>query len=150
MPDLQITVKPLPPVRLASLSEKVATQPEVSAVVGPLFDRVADLLIAAGAEPGLPIAEYDMDSHGVHITAGFTYDGPPVDGLVIVELPAVESAYTATHFGAMATIDDSWMALERAIEAAGAQSQRACREVYHESETPDQSNWVTELQQPVG
>ena len=149
MSAMQITEKPLPYVRLAALTETVASQPEVAGVVGPLFDRVADAIIASGGEPGLPIAEYDMNKHGVRITAGFVYDGPAIDGIVIVELPAVEAAFTATHLGTMATIDDSWHALNQAIAAHGATAQGACREVYLQSESEDQADWITELQQPV-
>ena len=149
MSAMEISEKPLPFVRLASLTESVASQPEVAAVVGPLFDRVADALSDAGATPGLPVAEYDMDRHGVRITVGFIYDGPTVDGLVVVELPAVESAFTATHLGTMATIDDSWQALNKAISDGGATAVGACREVYLRSESEDQADWITELQQPV-
>lgn len=149
MSDLQITVKPLPFLRLAALTETVGSQPEVAAVVGPLFDRVADAIVATGGEPGLPIAEYDMNKHGVRVRVGFTYDGPAIDGVDILELPAVESAVTGTHLGAMATIDDSWHAIHQAIEQRGAQAQGACREVYLDAESEDQSTWVTELQQPI-
>ena len=145
----QITEKPLPYVRLAALTQSVASQPEVAGVVGPLFDQVADAIVASGGEPGLPIAEYGMNKHGVRITVGFTYDGPAIDGLVIVELPAVDDAFTATHLGTMATIDDSWHALNQAIAAQGATAQGACREVYLQSESEDQADWITELQQPV-
>ncbi len=145
----QITEKPLPFVRLASLTQTVATQPEVAGVVGPLFDQVADAIVASGGEPGLPIAEYDMNKHGVRITVGFTYDGPAIDDLVIVELPAVESAVTTTHLGPMSSIDQSWDALNRAIAEQGAHAVGACREVYLESESDDQADWVTELQQPI-
>lgn len=149
MSALEITEKPLPFVRLASLTETVSSQPEIAAVVGPLFDRVAHALSDAGATPGLPIAEYDMTKRGVRITVGFVYDGPAVDGLVIVELPAVESAFTATHLGTMSTIDASWSALNEAITAGGATAVGACREVYLRSESDDQADWITELQQPV-
>lgn len=149
MSDLEITEKPLPAVRLATLTETVETQPEVAAVVGPLFDRVADALLASGATPGLPIAEYDMDRHGVRITVGFTYDGPAIDGLVIMQLPAVESAFTATHRGSMATIDESWGAVNAAITARGETAAGPCREVYLQSESEDQADWITELQQPI-
>lgn len=149
MSTLETSEKPLPFVRLASLTETVASQPEVAAVVGPLFDRVADALRDAGAMPGLPIAEYDMNKHGVRITVGFVYDGPAVDGVVIVELPAVESAFTTTHLGTMSTIDDSWSALNTAIAEGGATAVGACREVYLRSESEDQADWITELQQPI-
>lgn len=149
MSDLQTTVKPLPFLRLAALTETVSSQPEVAERVGPLFDRVADAILASGGAPGLPIAEYDMNKHGVRIRAGFTYDGPAIDGVDILELPAVESAVTGTHLGTMATIDESWQAIQRAIEERGAHAQGACREVYLESDSEDQSTWVTELQQPI-
>lgn len=149
MSDMQITEKPLPYVRLAALTETVASQPEVAAVVGPLFDQVADVLLAAGTTPGLPVAEYDMNKHGVRITVGFVYDGPAVDGIVVVELPAIDDAFTATHLGTMETIDDSWDAVNQAIIAQGATAQGACREVYLQSESEDQADWITELQQPV-
>lgn len=149
MSDVQITEKPLPFVRLAALTESVETQPEVAGVVGPLFDQVADVLLGAGATPGLPVAEYEMNKHGVRITVGFVYDGPAIDGVVIVELPAVESAFTTTHLGPMATIDRSWGALDEAITREGATARGACREVYLQSESADQTDWITELQQPV-
>ena len=79
MSTFEIDVKPLPAVRLASLSQTVASQPEVGPVVGPLFDRVEAALDAANAEHGLPLAEYDMDENGVRITVGFEYDGPALD-----------------------------------------------------------------------
>lgn len=149
MSTFEIDVKPLPAVRLASLSQTVASQPEVGPVVGPLFDRVEAALDAANAEHGLPLAEYDMDENGVRITVGFEYDGPALDGVEIVELPPADSAFTGLHRGIMAAIDESWQALNEAITEQGARAHGACREVYLESESDDQADWVTELQQPV-
>jgi predicted transcriptional regulator YdeE len=149
MSALTITEKPLPAVRLAAVSHHVASQPEVAAVVGPLFDRVADALTAAGFEPGLPVAEYAMDESGVHMTIGFVHDGPEVEGVDLVELPAAASAVTAVHHGAMATIDQSWDAVFSAISDSGRTASGPGREVYLTSESEDQADWVTELQQPV-
>jgi effector-binding domain-containing protein len=149
MSAMQITEKPLPYVRLAALTETVASQPEVAAVVGPLFDQVADVLRDAGAAPGRTLAENHKNKQGVRHTVGFVYDGPAIDGIVIVELPAVEAAFTATHLGTMETIDDSWDAVNQAITAQGATAEGACREVYLQSESEDQADWITELQQPV-
>ncbi|WEK61647.1 MAG: GyrI-like domain-containing protein [Candidatus Microbacterium colombiense] len=149
MSEIEITEKPLPAVRLAALTETVATQPEVAGVVGPLFDRVADALAPAGASLATPIAEYDMDENGVRITAGFVYDGPALDGIDIVELPAAASAVTGLHLGEMATIDRSWQALYDAITVRGAHAEGPCREVYVRAESEDQLDWITELQQPV-
>ncbi|WP_223623720.1 GyrI-like domain-containing protein [Microbacterium sp. EST19A] len=149
MAEPTITEKPLPSVRLGALSESVASQPEVAPVVGPLFDRVAETLIASGAELGVPVAVYEMDESGVRITVGFVYDGPQVDGIDIVELPAAASALTAVHHGVMATIDQSWDAVFTAIGDRGLRAEGPCREVYLTSESDDQIDWVTELQQPV-
>lgn len=149
MSEIEITDKPLPAVRLAALTETVATQPEVAGVVGPLFDRVADALATVDASLALPIAEYDMDENGVRITAGFVYDGPALDGVDIVELPAAAHAVSGVHLGEMAKIDQSWMALYDAIAARGLQAQGPSREVYVRAESEDQLDWITELQQPV-
>lgn len=149
MSEIEITEKPLPAVRLAALTETVATQPEVAGVVGPLFDRVADALLPVGASLAVPIAEYDMNENGVRITAGFVYDGEALDGVDIVELPTAESAVCGVHLGEMAKIDSSWMALHDAIAARGLQAQGPCREVYVRAESEDQLDWITELQQPA-
>lgn len=149
MSALTTTEKSLPAVRLAAATHTVATQPEVAAVVGPLFDRVADALVAAGEQPGLPVAEYDMDENGVRITVGFVHDGPPVAGVDIVELPAAASALSGVHRGAMTSIDQSWQALFQAIDEGGWRAEGPGREVYLTSESEDQADWVTELQQPV-
>lgn len=149
MSALTITEKSLPSLRLAAATHHVATQPEVAAVVGPLFDRVADALTAAGHQPGLPVAEYDMDENGVRITVGFVHDGPPVAGIDLVDLAAAASALSGVHLGAMSSIDHSWDAVFRAVDEGGWRAEGPCREVYLASESEDQADWVTELQQPV-
>lgn len=149
MTDSEIIEKPLPALRLAALTVRVATQPEVVGQVGPLFDRVADALTAVGASLSTPVAVYEMDEHGVRITAGYVSDDPAPDGLTIVELPAAASAVSLTHLGVMATIGLSWSAVFEAITERGARAEGPCREVYLRAESEDQVDWITELQQPI-
>jgi effector-binding domain-containing protein len=129
----------------------VAEQPQVGAVVGPLFDAVAEVLTHAHG-PGLlevPIAQYDMGEDGVSIVCGFEYDGEPLPGIEIVELPAEPLAACAIHLGPMNGISRSWMALMTEATERGLTLSGPGRELYVRAEREDQADWVTELQQPV-
>ena len=149
MTEREFVVKPLPAMRLAERSATAATQPEVGPLVGPLFDQVADALLAARQELGLGVAYYETTEGGAIVChAGFEYAGAGGDAFEIGELPAEAEAVALVHLGSMATIDDSWGAVFEWIGQAGNQASGPCREVYLESATDDQDTWVTELQQP--
>jgi effector-binding domain-containing protein len=49
----------------------------------------------------------------------------------------------------MARIGESWQALHRWVSDNGYRYDGPCRELYVRAESDDQSDWVTELQQPV-
>ncbi|MFE6996291.1 MerR family transcriptional regulator [Microbacterium sp. NPDC057659] len=149
MSHIEAIEKPLPAVRLAARTAVAPDQPSVGPLVGPLFDAVADALASTGAALTTPIATYESREDGMHITVGFAYSGDPVDGVEIVELPAVASAVCGVHLGTMEGIADSWMALHEEVLGRGAVPSGAGREVYLRSESEDQRDWVTELQQPV-
>ena len=149
MTATEIIRKPLSPLRLAALSGHAAEQPEVPAVVGPLFAQVAKALVAAGTTPGLAIATYDMGEDGLRITAGFEVSGEVPSSLEEVVLPAAEDAFCSVHLGAMDSIPDSWQALHPEIVARGAAPSGPARELYLRSEPTPQVEWVTELQQPA-
>ena len=149
MSRIEIIEKPLPALRLAARSAVVAEQPEVPGVVGPLFDSVAAILVPAGVPGGVPVAEYDMGEDGLRITAGFAHSGPVPDGAEAVDLPAVPAAVCGVHLGSMEHIGESWQAVHAEIIARGFTLSGPCREVYLRSESTDQADWVTELQQPV-
>ena len=149
MSRIEIIEKPLPAIRLAARSAVVAEQPEVPGVVGPLFDSVAAILVPAGVPGGVPVAEYDMGEDGLRITAGFAHSGPVPDGAEAVDLPAVPAAVCGVHLGSMEHIGESWQAVHAEIIARGFTLSGPCREVYLRSESTDQADWVTELQQPV-
>ena len=80
---------------------------------------------------------------------GTDYSGPDVEGVEIVELPAAETAICGVHLGSMERIPDSWAALHEEIIARGFVPSGPCRELYVRAVSEDQSDWVTELQQPV-
>ena len=90
-----------------------------------------------------------MGEDGLRITAGFAHTGPVPDGTEAVELPAVPTAVCGVHLGSMEHIAESWQAVHAEILARGFTLSGPCREVYLRSETADQADWVTELQQPV-
>ncbi|UNK70774.1 MerR family transcriptional regulator [Microbacterium sp. H1-D42] len=149
MSRIEIIEKPLPAVRLAARSAVVAEQAENAAFIGPGFDAVAEVLDAVGASRATPIACFASAEDGMLITVGYEYSGHPLDGVEIAELPAVPSAICGVHLGTMDRISHSWMALHEEILARGFVPSGPCRELYVRAVSDDQSDWVTELQQPV-
>lgn len=144
---MEIFEKSLPPVRLAAHAARVTDQSQVASVVGPMFGAVAGSL--GESDRGLPIAEYDMSDTGLEIVVGYEYEGEPRDDFEVVDLPPVALAVCYTHRGTMATIGDAWQALFDESIARGYIPSGPCREVYLVDGSEDQSDWVTELQQPV-
>ncbi|WP_029264780.1 MULTISPECIES: MerR family transcriptional regulator [unclassified Microbacterium] len=148
MSQIEIVDKPLPAVRLAAIRTIVADQPAVAAVVGPAFDAVAEII---GDQHSLstPIAEYETLDDGLQVIAGYAYTGPAQAGFEIIELPAAAAAVCGIHLGSMDRIAESWQAIHTEIFARGLVHDGPCRELYVRAVSEDQSDWVTELQQPV-
>ncbi|RIJ52089.1 MerR family transcriptional regulator [Clavibacter lycopersici] len=149
MSRIEIIEKPLPAVRLAARRTVVAEQPEVAGVVGPSFDAVAAVI---GGERGAletPIAQYAAVEDGLEVVAGYAHAGPARDGFEVVVLPAAEVAVCGIHLGSMDRIAESWQAIHAEVLARGLVHAGPCRELYVRAESEDQSDWVTELQQPV-
>ncbi len=148
MSEIEIVNKPLPALRLAAQRTVVSSQPEVALVIGGMFDAVAQAL--GGNEPGMPIAQYRALENGLEVTAGFEFDGESSKEFSIIELPASPQAVCGVHLGSMDTIHESWQAVHQEIFGRGATAHGPCREVYVRSQSADQHDWVTELQQPIG
>ncbi|HEY0373952.1 MAG TPA: MerR family transcriptional regulator [Amnibacterium sp.] len=158
MPDPTIPVefRSAPAQRVATLTRTAAGfgSGNIGPVVGPMFPEVQARLDAAGVAFGPAVAVYSADESGdgsgVLVTAGFEIgdDAPPVAGLDVHVLPAVEAAIT-THHGSMDTIDASWMALVEQVKASGAVLSDACREIYLTPGDRPQEEWVTRLVQPI-
>lgn len=149
MSRIEIVEKSLPAVRLAARRVIVSDQAEVASAVGPAFDAVAEVI---GDECGAlttPIAQYETREDGLHIIAGYAYNGPAREGFDVVDLPAAEAAVCGIHLGSMDRIAASWQAIHAEIFARGLVHSGPCRELYVRAVSENQDDWVTELQQPV-
>ncbi|MCU1474098.1 MerR family transcriptional regulator [Amnibacterium sp.] len=155
-PTTIVEFRSAPAQRVATLTRTAAGfgSSNIGPVVGPMFPEVQARLDAAGVAFGPAVAVYSADESGdgsgVLVTAGFEIGdaAPPVAGLDVHVLPAVEAAIT-THHGSMDTIDESWMALVDQVKARGAVLSDACREIYLTPGDRPQEEWVTRLVQPV-
>jgi effector-binding domain-containing protein len=148
----------VPAQRVATLTRTAAGFgfEHIGPVVGPMFPDAAARLDSAGVRrygPAVAVytADESGDGSGVLVTAGFVVedDVAEVPGLDVHVLPAVPEAAVATHHGAVDRIGDSWEALAEAVQARGARFSDACREVYLTPGDRPQSEWVTELVQPI-
>lgn len=149
MSEIEIIEKPLPAVRLAATRAVVGEQPEVAGVVGPAFDAIADIIGEESGALTTPIAQYETIDDGLQIVVGYAYNGPVRDGFDIIELPAADTAVCGIHLGSMEHIAESWQAIHAEVLARGLVHDGPCRELYVRAVSEDQSDWVTELQQPV-
>lgn len=146
----EYVVKSLPALRLAARRGSAQSQPEIAGFVGPAFAELAGPVAAAGGSLETAVATYDASEDGMRIVAGYGHSGPPVEGAEIVELPAVREAVCAVHLGSMDGIGAAWQALVRWVEGQGWTPDGPGRESYLRAEPGlDESEWVTELQQPV-
>ncbi|WP_405667199.1 MerR family transcriptional regulator [Streptomyces sp. NBC_00055] len=157
MPTDEVVVKTVPAVRVAELTGTAASyQPQdITAVIGPLYDRLFPLLEAAGIRPTGPgVARYEDASDGngtIVVHAGVTVSAPvgPVGdtGVTVLELPAFEAA-TIVHRGSMDGVLITEQTLARWLDANGYRSLGYTREINLEC-PEDKDKWVTELQEPV-
>ncbi|WP_341940677.1 MerR family transcriptional regulator [Microbacterium sp. LWH10-1.2] len=148
MSQVEIIEKPLPAVRLAAQTASVPEH-EVGSPVGPLFESLENVLGDECGALSTPIAQYSLGEDGMDITVGYAYGGERRDGFELVDLPAVELAICGVHLGAMDRIRETWSAVHAEIIARGYVPSGPCRELYVRAVSEDQSDWVTELQQPV-
>ncbi len=145
--------------RLVALTATADDTATVGPVVGPLFDRLASALVAAGRPPAgdePTVASYDVaDSGEVSVLVGFPWEGGSVDGPLaeagarVVDLPAVEHCARTTYRGPMTGIGEAWGRFVARLDADGWALAGPCREVYLVMPMDDPDAWVTELQQPV-
>jgi effector-binding domain-containing protein len=108
-------------------------------------------LAAAGVPPlGNAIAYYEDSPDGivVHAAAPVNADRDGRYPFAIVDLPAIEAA-TAIHRGLMDNILGTLDGMARWIEENGYRTIGLHREVYLNTTCEDQSDWVTEIQEPI-
>uniref|UniRef100_A0AAU2VQS2 MerR family transcriptional regulator n=1 Tax=Streptomyces sp. NBC_00008 TaxID=2903610 RepID=A0AAU2VQS2_9ACTN len=157
MPVNDVVVRNVAAVRVAELTGVAAGYgPEdITPVIRPLYEQLFPLLERAGVSPAGPgIARYEDAPEGggaVVVHAGVTVSAPagPLGdtGITMVELPPFEAA-TVIHRGAMAGVLATSQTLARWIDGSGYRSAGYAREVTLEC-PQDESQWVTELQEPV-
>ncbi|MEP7333044.1 MAG: MerR family transcriptional regulator [Terracoccus sp.] len=140
-------VKTVPAVRLAALTGMLEPE-EMGRNIGPMFDQVKSQLNAADASLSTAIATYAEAEEGMNVVVGYAYEGSPPDGLEQVDLPTA-TAVCSVHLGPMSQIGESWQAMHRWAVENAYEYDGPCRELYLRTESEDQQDWVTELQQPV-
>jgi DNA-binding transcriptional MerR regulator len=157
MPDYEVVLKPVEPVRVALLRDVVPSME----VVGPTFDRLFDEVIDhvmknGGQMSGPAIALWyeapDAQPNDIAVGAAVPTESAIQDGerVRIEELPGVETMASVVHRGSFATLSVAYSAIERWLEQSGHKVAGPSREVYLEYERDgDQSKYVTEVQFPV-
>jgi DNA-binding transcriptional MerR regulator len=156
MPD-DIVVKSLPAIRVAELTGTSGSfdPGEIGPVVRGLYEDLRSRLDVAGVAvtgPGVTRYEDVPGSGAISVHAGLPVAAgvDHIDGVRIVDLAGVDSAATIVHCGSMDDVLPTVQALARWLGANGypftAQHARelslACPQ--------DRSQWVTELQVPIG
>jgi DNA-binding transcriptional MerR regulator len=152
MPTTDVQVKKVPAVRVAEVTGVAADfGPEaIGPVIVPLYEELWGRLQTAGITPVGPMIAYyeDAPEGGVLIHAAAPVNVESIEGLAVVDLPAIERAATIVHHGSMDNVLSSIQTLATWIEDNGHTSAGYNREVYLEW-AEDTSKWVTELQEPL-
>jgi len=126
--------------------------------IGPLIPGLIDGLIDALDSAGTAFQEpsifwYEPAEQGpeMHVAVSFPVVGDPVpgEGYEVVTLPAVERAAVFSYRGEMAGIGSAWLQLAEAVAAEGHHLEGPSREVYVENQPRPESEWLTELVQPI-
>lgn len=140
-------VKTIPGVRLVA-QRRTMDRSEIGLHLEAMFEAVAQAIGDVAGALETPVATYEEVEDGLGVVAGYAGTGPAPEGCEIVDLPE-STAVCGVHLGEMARIGESWQALHRWVVGNGYEYAGPCREVYVRAVPPDQSDWVTELQQPV-
>ena len=151
-----VVVKHLAPVRVLELTGSAAGyEPEaITPVIQPLYCTVWQRMASADVIAAGPAIAYYQDDPAagggivVHAAVPVAAGADREHGLLVADLPEVESAAAIIHHGSMDDVLPAGQGLARWIDANGYRSAGYSREVTLEwSADPDQ--WVTELQQPI-
>ncbi|MGC7098521.1 MerR family transcriptional regulator [Amycolatopsis lurida] len=147
-----VILKPVPRMRVAELSgvaASYATQ-DIGPVVQPLFMELCRRIDDAGLRIAAhtiayyePVGEEQVMVHAaapVALESGREYD------FDVVDLPALDTAATVVHHGAMDEVDRTFQTLAFWIEEHGYTSIGHAREVYLDYDNTAPERGVTELQ----
>lgn len=152
MPTDDVQVKKIDPIRVAQVIGVAASFEPVSItpVIRPLFQELMRRLEVAGVTPvGPAIAYYEDDPDGgVKVHATMPVNEAQIEGVDVVDLPGIERAATIMHHGRMDNVLATVQTLAKWIEDNGHTSAGYNREVTLKV-SPNESVWVTELQEPL-
>lgn len=152
MPANDIVVKPIPAIRVAELSAVAGgfRPEEITPVIRPLCAEVGRRIAESGVQPvGRMTCYYEkVADDEVVVHSAIPVDVADVPGLTMTELPGAAFAATTVYRGEMANVLPAWQAIARFIESNGYTNGGCPRELYLEV-GPDESKWVTELQEPI-
>ncbi len=140
-------VKSLPGIRLVA-QRATLEMDALGEHIGPMFGAVAATIGHIPGALATPMATYSVHEGGMDVVVGYAYAGDAPPGTEAVDLAPVE-AVCGVHLGPMAGIGESWQAMHRWIVDHGYGFAGPCRELYVRAVGEDQSDWVTELQQPI-
>ncbi len=152
----RITYTSLPAVTVYATSGTApGSGPEnVSPVVDRILPRLLGTLEESGVdfrEPGTFWYEPVEGSDDLRVWVSWVAGGDAVENPAweVVTLPEVAHAAVFDYRGDMPGIGDAWHEFMSGLAEAGVTLTGACREVYLESEPLPQSQWLTQLQQPI-
>ncbi|MFL5735480.1 MAG: MerR family transcriptional regulator [Chloroflexia bacterium] len=157
MPDYEVVLKRVEPVRVALLRDVVPSMD----VVNPTFDRLFDEVIGyvtqnGGQMSGPPISLWYGDPavqpNDIEVGAALPTESnlASSERVRIEDLPGAETMASVVHHGSFATLSAAYGAIGTWLEQSGYHISGPTREVYLEYERGgDQSKYVTELQFPV-
>jgi DNA-binding transcriptional MerR regulator len=152
MADYEVIVKRLEPLRVVALSEDLAGVDEIGEACGRMYPQLhAALARHRVAFNGLSLALYedtDDETRPLRLTTALQVPDEVAirdDGLVTIELPAVDRAATTVVRGAPDQFHEAFRALHDWIDRTGEQTTAFDRELYIDCDGP-RDTWVTELQ----
>lgn len=148
MSEHEFILKIVEAMPIVARSFVVPAQPQMAEAVGPLFEVASERLTAAGGCAETGVGVYDSTEDGLSVIAGYLHHGAAVDGLEAHVLPAGPVA-AAVHLGEMSTAGRTLQGLLAWCEQQGHQPDGPYRYIHLEADGTDQSDWVTEVQQPV-
>lgn len=140
-------LKTIPTIRLVAIEATLAFD-EIGQHIRPMFDEVAAALDHAEGALEVPIATYSATASGMEVIVGFAHPGPAPAGTRLVDLPEITAVCGVLH-GPLSGLQPAWEAMHNWIVAKNYTFAGPCREVYVRAQSEDQSDWITELQQPV-
>jgi effector-binding domain-containing protein len=147
VPVTDVEVKQVVPQRVVGLHVTVPADEDTQDVEA-LFERVIELVEAAGADRASPISWRDCTDGAVRICAGYLAPTGDVPGLETFALDGASVA-SVVRRGAIDGAAEAHQAVGRWAEARGLTASIESgrwREIYLETNDDDRSDWLIEVQ----